>query len=365
MIKIEKLNNTFCIGEKIAKKLLKEIFTNYQANKIFLISDKNIYFLYKNWLQEIISKENIFCVPQGEQTKSLAHLANIYSFLLEKKAHRKSLLIAFGGGVIGDLVGFAAASFLRGVDLIQIPTSLLAQVDSSVGGKTGINHPLAKNTIGAFYQPRHVIIDTHFLKTLPEKQLLSGYAEILKHSLIQDHQFFIDLQKIRNSKDLLNNSELTQKIITRSCKIKLAIVEKDEKETNIRAILNFGHTIAHWIEVHTHYQEYLHGEAVFGGIDFSLWWSKKHLAFNNKEYQETKQHLLTFASPISLKQVHQENFSSTIAKDKKNYEQGINFIGIKKIGTAQIIPKISMQALWKDFLEYLKSPQAIISLNID
>lgn len=363
ILKLKKINSTVCIGEKITANLLKKIFTNYQQENIFLVSDKNVYQEYQNWLQKILPTENILCLPAGEQIKSFTYLQKIYTFLLKKKAHRKSLLIAFGGGVIGDLVGFAAASFLRGINLIQIPTSLLAQVDSSVGGKTGINHHLAKNTIGAFYQPSYSIIDTDFLKTLPRRQLACGYAEIFKHALIQDKKFFLNLQKIKKIQQLQQDIKHTNQLVTHSCKIKLAVVEKDEKEAGLRAILNFGHTLAHWIEAHTNYQEYLHGEAVFGGMDFALWWSRKHLLLAENQYQQAKKYLLIFATTICLTKVTQQNFSSIIAKDKKNYSNGIAFIGIDKIGHACIVPKVQLANLWQDFVEYLQSPQPIIRLQ--
>jgi 3-dehydroquinate synthase len=359
-ITIAKLNSTICIGEHITKNILQEVFQSYDNDSIFLISDKNLYKFYENWLLELIPAQKILCLPSGEQTKSLHYLEKIYTFLLEKKAHRKSLLIAFGGGVIGDITGFAAASFLRGIAFIQIPTSLLAQVDSSVGGKTGINHPAAKNTIGAFYQPSYSIIDVHFLKTLPARDFCCGYAEIFKHALIQDALLFERLEKIKDILKLQKSQTMIE-IISQSCKIKLAVVEQDEKESGLRAILNFGHTIAHWIEAHGKYQKYLHGEAVFGGIDFALWYSRKYLKLDENQYYRAKEHLLRCAPKITLKGVKKEDFCEIISRDKKNYATGVHFIGIKSIGKAVIIPAVKITLLWEDFLEYLKSSSPIIS----
>lgn len=362
-ITIPKLNSTVCIGEKITENILQELFTVYNQESVFLVSDENLCQIYQHWLLKIIPQQNTLFLPAGEQTKSIQYLEKIYTFLLEKKAHRKSLLIAFGGGVIGDLVGFAAASFLRGIDFVQIPTSLIAQVDSSIGGKTGINHPTAKNTIGAFYQPSYSIIDVDFLKTLPARDFCNGFSEIFKHALIQDKNFFHILEKNKNILGLQKNSKTITEIITHSCKIKLAVVEQDEKESGLRAILNFGHTLAHWIEAHGEYQTYLHGEAVFGGIDFALWWSCKYLNFDKSEYQKAKNHLLACAPKLVLKAVKKEHFCDVISKDKKNYAAGINFIGIKSIGAAVIVPKVQTASLWEDFLEYLQSPNPLISLQ--
>ena len=362
-ITIAKLNSSVFIGSNIASNILQDILKKYHLQTSFVVSDANVYQLYRSWLVQFFPAQNIFCVPAGEKTKSFVYLQKIYDFLLKQKAHRNSLLVAFGGGVIGDLVGFAAASFMRGIALVQVPTTLLAQVDSSIGGKTAINHPTAKNTIGAFYQPCCSIIDTCFLDTLAPREFLSGYAEILKYSLIQDANLFTALEQIKNINSLQKNSKFIADLISLSCKIKLAVVEADEKEKGLRAILNFGHTLAHWIEAHTEYKQYLHGEAVLAGMDFALWWSQKHLMLKEQDYQRARQHLLYLAPQIVLKNVEKANFCSILAKDKKNYNKGLNFIGINKIGQATIDSQVSIADLWQEFLIYTKITDAVIAIK--
>ena len=272
-IEIEKWGCTVSIGTDILEKFAVNI---KHKNSLFLVADKEVYKIYRKKITEVFGKNlKILLLPAGEKTKQNSYLSKIYDFLLKEGANRKSILIAFGGGVIGDLVGFAAATFMRGITLVSIPTSLVAQVDSCIGGKTGINHPKAKNIIGAFKQPSLVCIDTAFLRSLSQRDWISGYAEIVKHALIQDKKFFEFLQK-HPLKDLKKDNKLLVKTITRSCEIKLAVVKKDEKEKEQRAILNFGHSLAHLIETYTNYNSYLHGEAVFGGMDFALWYSKKY-----------------------------------------------------------------------------------------
>ena len=355
------LNTNIYIGKTIVDNILQKIFKKQKIENCFLVCDRNIYKHYQVWLAGWIKKNKILILPAGEKTKSITYLQKIYTFLLKQKAHRKSLLIAFGGGMIGDIVGFAAASFLRGILLIQIPTSLLAQIDSGLGGKTGINHPLAKNSIGSLYQPFCSIMDIHFLKSLPKREFISGYAEVLKAAFIQDRKFFHQLDKIQSIQNI-HNKELI-KIIETSALIKLKVVEKDEKESLFRAILNFGHTLAHWIENHTQYQTYLHGEAVFGGMDFALWWSKKYCGLSLEEYQMARQHLLKFATKILLPPVTKKVFCATISRDKKVTNNGIRFIGIKEIGKALIIEKVQIEQLWQDFLAYLQDFQSIIKIK--
>ncbi len=207
-------------------------------------------------------------VPDGEEFKNLTSLALIYDRLLDARLDRNGAIIALGGGVIGDLSGFAAATFLRGVPFVQIPTTLLAQVDSSVGGKTGINHPRGKNLIGAFYQPRLVLIDLTTLKTLPRRELLAGLVEVIKYGAILDADLFQLIEKDLD-RILGLDEELLRVIVQRCCAIKATVVQRDERESDFRSILNFGHTVGHAIEALTGYRRYLHGEAVAIGMAFA------------------------------------------------------------------------------------------------
>ncbi|MDH4101266.1 MAG: 3-dehydroquinate synthase [Nitrospirota bacterium] len=204
-------------------------------------------------------------VPDGEKYKTLESAATIYERLLTEKFDRKCSLVALGGGVIGDLTGFVAATYLRGVPFVQVPTTLLAQVDSSVGGKTGVNHPLGKNMIGAFYQPLLVWIDTATLTTLPPREFIAGLAEVVKYGVISDKSLFDYLEEAIEDILALREQDLTR-IIKRSCEIKAEVVGQDERESGLRAILNYGHTVGHAIETATGYTRYLHGEAVAIGM---------------------------------------------------------------------------------------------------
>lgn len=212
-----------------------------------------------------LSKLSVFALPDGEAFKNLETLNSIFDHLLEHGFNRTVTLVALGGGVVGDMTGFAAACYQRGVKFIQVPTTLLSQVDSSVGGKTGVNHPLGKNMIGAFYQPQCVVIDLEVLDTLPDKELSAGLAEVLKYGLIHDANFFSWLEK--NAEQLYaRQPELLSHAIRRSCEIKAEVVAKDETESGLRAILNLGHTFGHAIESHQGYGAWLHGEAVAVGM---------------------------------------------------------------------------------------------------
>lgn len=236
--------------------------------KVVVISNVTVAPLYAKKIVSIIEKQgcdvSILELPDGEKYKSLATFEQVMSFLLEGNYSRDVTLVALGGGVIGDLVGFVAACYQRGVDFIQIPTTLLSQVDSSVGGKTAVNHPLGKNMIGAFYQPKSVIIDTNCLATLPDREFAAGMAEVIKYGIIYDQAFFIWLEENLDKLYAQDEQALTY-AIARCCAIKAEVVSLDEKESGIRALLNLGHTFGHAIEAELGYGNWLHGEAVSAG----------------------------------------------------------------------------------------------------
>ncbi len=208
---------------------------------------------------------SVFSLPDGEKFKTIESMARIYDWLLAEGFDRKSFIVALGGGVIGDMAGFAAATFMRGIDCVQVPTTLLAQVDSSVGGKTGVNRPLGKNMVGAFHQPRLVLADVDTLNTLPKEEFVSGLAEVVKYGVIRDREFFEWLEGHADSVFKMQPKALTH-IIRRSCEIKAEVVGADEREGGLRAILNFGHTVGHAVEALTDYTGYRHGEAVSIGM---------------------------------------------------------------------------------------------------
>jgi 3-dehydroquinate synthase len=204
-------------------------------------------------------------IPDGEEYKTLSTLSTIFDRFISEKFERQSCVVALGGGVVGDIAGFAAAIYLRGTPFVQIPTTLLAQVDSSVGGKTGVNHPRGKNLIGAFYQPRAVIADVALLSSLPRRELLAGLAEVIKYGIIEDPLLFGRLEE-KLDRVLALDCRLLTEVIATSCAIKARVIEKDEREDDHRAVLNFGHTVGHALEAATHYQKFLHGEAVAIGM---------------------------------------------------------------------------------------------------
>jgi len=238
-----------------------------RGSQVMFVSNTTVAPLYLDKVQRAFAKyqcESII-LPDGEEFKNLETLNLIFDALLEKRFDRKCTLVALGGGVVGDMAGFAAASYQRGVDFIQIPTTLLAQVDSSVGGKTGVNHALGKNMIGAFHQPRCVIADTECFNTLDDRQLSAGLAEVIKYGLITDLEFFQWLEQ--NMLNLLARDPATlAHAIDRSCQLKAAVVAEDERESGVRAILNYGHTFGHAIEAALGYGKWLHGEAVGTGM---------------------------------------------------------------------------------------------------
>lgn len=239
------------------------------SNRGLLISNKTVFDLYGdkvvNSLIEKGMQIDVALIPDGEEYKSLATAANLYDKAIECQLDRKSFIVALGGGVIGDISGFIASTYMRGIPFIQIPTTLLAQVDSSVGGKVAVNHPKGKNIIGAFYQPQLVWADIQVLQSLPEREFAAGLAEVVKYGVIWESEFFAYLEE--HSKEVLaRDTRVLVEIIRRSCKIKAQIVEQDEKEGGIRAILNLGHTFGHAYESLTGYKQYLHGEAVAIGM---------------------------------------------------------------------------------------------------
>ena len=274
-------------------------------------------------------------LPDGENFKTLDQLQHIYSSMLTAGLDRQSLLLALGGGVIGDMTGFAAATYMRGVPFIQIPTTLLAQVDSSVGGKTGVNLPEGKNLVGAFHQPRMVLIDPQVLRTLPARQLQSGTAEVVKSAVIHDAKFFEYLEQATSG---IAGADLTvlQNVIATCCRIKASITSQDETEQGMRAFLNFGHTIGHAIETLTGYATYTHGEAVAIGMAASAQLSCR-LGFCSKHDAERLIALLqNVGLPTALPCFSAADYMEAILKDKKKMADTLKMIFMREIGTVFI-----------------------------
>ncbi|MEE8428749.1 MAG: 3-dehydroquinate synthase [Gammaproteobacteria bacterium] len=273
-------------------------------------------------------------LPDGEEHKNLETLNRIFDALLENRFNRGCTLIALGGGVVGDITGFAAASYQRGVPFIQIPTTLLAQVDSSVGGKTGVNHRLGKNMIGAFYQPRCVLADIVTLDTLDDRQFRAGLAEAIKYGLIRDADFF-DWLEANMDGLLTRDPELLAYAIERCCKNKADIVAADELETGVRALLNFGHTFGHAIETATGYTSWLHGEAIAAGMCLAADLSARHGWMARGDVNRSEALLKRAALPIRPPaDLDSRRFQELMAVDKKTVDQGLRLVLLKGIGNA-------------------------------
>lgn len=311
-----------------------------KSQQVAVVTNETIAQWYLEPVKQVIcsaipdSKIQSVVLPDGEKFKTSETLQIIFTQLLEAKFNRNATIVALGGGVIGDMAGFAAACYQRGIPFLQIPTTLLAQVDSSVGGKTGVNHPLGKNMIGAFYQPQAVIIDTDVLATLPDRELSAGLAEVIKYGLIADEAFLVWLEENIDSLVARDTKALTQAIY-RSCEIKAEVVAKDEKEGGLRAILNLGHTYGHAIETEMGYGDWLHGEAVAAGMvmacDLSvrLGWVEPGLLVRAKKLIERAN--LPVKPPA---QMTAESFIKHMKVDKKNVDGAIRLVLLKGAGNA-------------------------------
>lgn len=274
-------------------------------------------------------------VPDGEEHKDWPALTAIFDALLEHRCDRHITLVALGGGVIGDLAGFAAATYQRGVAYIQVPTTLLAQVDSSVGGKTAINHRLGKNMIGAFHQPRLVLADMDTLKSLPERELRAGLAEVIKHGLIRDPEFFAWLES-RIDRLLARDPEALARAVLRSVEIKAEIVAQDERETGVRALLNFGHTFGHAIETGLGYGAWLHGEAVAAGMVMAADLSQRLGYLPQADASRIRSLLRRAGLPVAAKGLTPQRMLELMSVDKKVRGGRIRFVLLERIGSAMI-----------------------------
>ena len=283
-------------------------------------------------------------LPEGEAYKNWETLNLIFDALLTRRAERKTTLIALGGGVIGDMTGFAAASYQRGVPFIQIPTTLLSQVDSSVGGKTGINHPLGKNMIGAFYQPNVVLADTDTLKTLPPRELSAGLAEVIKYGLIRDAEFLAWLEANMDELRALDPAAVSHAIY-RSCEIKAEVVGQDEREGGIRAILNLGHTFGHAIETGMGYGNWLHGEAVAAGMVMAAEASRRLGWLSDAEVARTRALIRAAGLPDAAPDLGVAKYLDYMGHDKKVEGGKMRFVLLKKLGEAVVTADVPAAVL--------------------
>ncbi|MGZ8136416.1 MAG: 3-dehydroquinate synthase [Methylococcaceae bacterium] len=330
-----------------------ELFVKHiKSRQVIVITNETIAPLYLDKLLQNLQPYSVETVilPDGEQYKTLEWVAKIFDKLLASKFSRNATLIALGGGVIGDMGGFAAACYQRGIVFLQIPTTLLAQVDSSVGGKTGVNHPLGKNMIGAFYQPQCVIADADVLDTLDDRQLSAGLAEVIKYGLIRDAEFFVWLEN-NIDKLLARDKQALAFAIERSCINKAEIVAEDETETGVRATLNLGHTFGHAIETGVGYGAYLHGEAVAIGTCQAADLSRRKGWLNDQDVSRIIELFKKANLPVDPpEQLDADRFLELMAVDKKNVDGQIRLILLEQIGVATLPVGID-QELLKQTLE--------------
>ncbi len=346
------------IGYNLLKNLSKIFEKNsISFNQCLLIIDENVPIKMISKIIKSLKKKKIFryYFRANEKNKNLNKVNEILKILLNRNFSRQDCIISIGGGITGDVSGFAASLFKRGLQFINLPTTLLSQVDSSIGGKTGINTKQGKNLIGSFYQPRIVLSDCEFLKSLDYRQIVCGYGEILKHSLIKNKKFYNYLDN-NAQKILMLKSPFIEKAIYESCKIKKNVVEKDEKEEGSRKVLNFGHTFAHAYEASLGYSKKLnHGEAVILGINSALKFSLKEKLINYKDYQSVMRHMKRLELPFNLKKYFSKTnvnkILSFMIKDKKNNSKKINLVLIRKIGLSKINQQYNNKKV-KNFLKY-------------
>ncbi len=314
------------------------------GNQLLVVSNETVAPLYLPALLEAVSdgiQVTEVILPDGEQFKTLAVLERIFDAALEHKHNRSTTILALGGGVVGDMAGFAAASYQRGVNFLQVPTTLLAQVDSSVGGKTAVNHPLGKNMIGAFYQPSAVFIDTAVLDTLPDREYAAGLAEVIKYGLICDRSFYDWLLAHRPALEARDTAVLAQ-AIERSCAAKARVVAADEREGGLRAILNLGHTFGHAIEAAQGYGQWLHGEAVAAGMVLAARLSQQRGWVDGEAVDE----LVAWLDGVGLPTVPPDHMTvptwlEHMARDKKVINGRLRLILLESIGSAVIVDDVT------------------------
>ncbi|WP_045861171.1 3-dehydroquinate synthase [Teredinibacter purpureus] len=325
------------------------------SDQVMLVTNSTVDPLYTQKIEALLGSHfriDKVVLPDGEQYKNTETLNGIFDALLEKRHNRRTTLVALGGGVVGDMAGFAAACYQRGVNFIQVPTTLLSQVDSSVGGKTGVNHPLGKNMIGAFHQPKSVVIDTDVLKTLPDRELSAGLAEVIKYGLIADANFFVWLED-NIGKLLARDSVALAYAIEVSCQTKADVVAKDETESGVRAILNLGHTFGHAIESHQGYGVWVHGEAVGAGmvmacdLSFRLGWLGQDIV--------DRAHALISRAGLPVrapKNMTPDVFLEYMAVDKKVLDGSLRLVLLKGCGEAVVTNDFSAALLNETLAEF-------------
>jgi len=340
-------NQTAIKYNVVIEKLPKLTFNR----KVAIVTNTTVSTLHLDQLISHIECDelHVVTIEDGEEFKTLATVESILNELFEHKLDRKSLLIALGGGVIGDMTGFTASLYQRGIGFVQVPTTLLSQVDASVGGKTGVNNKYGKNLIGAFYQPEAVYIDTEFLKTLPKREFAAGIAEIVKMAVMFDKEYFDFLMEADFSQ-----KEVLEKVIERSVELKAEVVNLDEKESGIRAVLNYGHTFGHVVENETNYKTYLHGEAVAIGIMMANALSVELGIMSSDEMLQVKEFLEKHNLPVSYNIEDVDAFYDKFFLDKKAANNKIKFILANGLGKHVVRDDIDVSVLKKVLKSFSK-----------
>jgi 3-dehydroquinate synthase len=344
-----------CIGPGLLRDadLLR---ASVDAAQVLIVTNDVVAPLYLDAVQQALKGRELQTVvlPDGEQHKTLATLSTILDRLVGARFHRDACLLALGGGVVGDIAGFAAACYQRGIRFVQVPTTLLAQVDSSVGGKTAVNHPQAKNMIGAFHQPSAVLADTDTLKTLPSRELSAGLAEVIKYGLILDESLFGWLEHAMADLLALNSTALTR-AIRRSCEIKAEIVAEDEHERGRRALLNLGHTFGHALEAVTGYQRWLHGEAVAIGMHLAARTSAQLDWISGADCDRVDALLTAARLPVRVTDISADDVLARMKLDKKADRHGVKLVLLERIGCA-IVTAAPEQSLLRAVIEADRDP---------
>jgi shikimate kinase/3-dehydroquinate synthase len=357
MVETETTSYPVFVGWGILDRLGEKMKGTGMSGTANIISDENVFLIYGALVKKTLKKAgfavNCCVVPPGEASKNIAQAVNIYDFLIEHRVERNDVIVALGGGVIGDLAGFVAATFLRGLPWLQVPTSLIAMTDASIGGKVAVDHPRGKNLIGAFYQPRLVLSDVKILTTLPQRELASGWAEVIKHGLILDAGFLQLLED--KAEDLVKlKPDITSKVIARSIAIKCRVVSQDERETGKRIILNYGHTIAHGLEAASKYKRFLHGEAVAVGMMGAARLSHQLGLLPQDTVERHKALLQKFGLPTDCSGVPLADVLAAMELDKKVRGKAIRWVLLEDIGKAIIRSDVPAKEVLSILKEVIK-----------
>ena len=350
-VRIKGRSYPILIGEGILFQLGRLVRRWVGGDKIFVVTDERVGRYYLEGVAESLKREGYqpfsLQIPEGEASKSMEKVLLLYDSLNTAKMDRASPLLALGGGVVGDITGFVSATYLRGVPYVQVPTSLIAQVDASVGGKTGVNHPLGKNLIGCFHQPRLVYIDVMVLETLDERDFVAGLAEVIKYGAIWDERFLSFLED-RGDEILKRDGSALLRMVKGSCSIKARIVERDEREQGLRAILNFGHTIGHAVETLSGYERFRHGEAVAMGMAFAASVSEGRGLLSQAERDRLIYLIKGFGLPTDLPKFPLNSYIEVIERDKKGRSGKVNFVLTGPLGTATLQP-MEVSEIFRDW----------------